>query len=69
MTAQPKPDLFRQEAIDYHFRDPESSGVISTRPRWTRLMIAVAVALAAATIVYGVVADDVVHALFERLLR
>ncbi|HEY5808272.1 MAG TPA: hypothetical protein VIT67_09915 [Povalibacter sp.] len=68
-SPQSKSDLFRQQAIDYHFKEPESSGVISARPRRTWLVSATAVTLVAATVVYVVVADGVVRALFDRLLR
>lgn len=69
MSSQPNSGLFRQQALDYHFNEPESRGVTSTRPRWTGLMIAASLALAAATVTYVVVADDVVNALLERLFR
>ena len=69
MSSQPKSDLFRQQALDYHFNEPESRGVTSPRPRWSGLMIAALVALAAATLAYIVIADNVVHALLARLLR
>ncbi len=69
MSSQPKSDLFRQQAIDYHFGEPESSGVTSTRPRWTVPMIITSVVLGAATLVYVVVADELMHALVERFFR
>lgn len=62
-------DIFRQEALDYHLRDPESSGVIGVRPRWTWPVIAGSVLLVTATAVYVFVAWDVVRAIFERLWR
>ena len=61
--------IFRQEALDYHYRDPESRGVIATRLRWTPGAIAVVLVLLAATATYVFLARAVVHALFERLLR
>ena len=69
MSSHFNRDLFRQQAIDYHFKEPESRGVTSTRPRWTGLMIAALLALAAATLVYIVAADAVVDVLLQRLLR
>lgn len=69
MSSHPNSDLFRQQAIDYHFNEPENRGITSTRPPWTLPMIIALVALAAALIAYVILADDVVHALFERLRR
>lgn len=63
-------DLFRQEAIDHHLRDPESFGVIDARLRWTWPVIFVSLVLAAATAFYALLMHtEVVHALQERLLR
>ena len=61
--------IFRKEAIDYHCRDPESHGVIGTRFRWTRASLLVVVTLLLVTAAYVWFAQDVVHALFARLLR
>jgi len=69
VVTQGRHALFRQEAIDYHFRDSESRGIVAARPRWSRAAVAVAVALAVATIVYLVVEHEVVHALLDRALR
>ena len=69
MSSHFNRDLFRKQAIDYHFSEPESRGVTSPRPRWTGLMIAALLALAVATLVYIITADAVIDALLDRLLR
>jgi hypothetical protein len=69
-SPAPLSGLFRQEAVEHHYRDPESVDVVDRRPRWTWPVILVSATLVTAVAAYAfVLHPEVAYALRERLLQ
>jgi hypothetical protein len=49
--------LFRDEAIEHHFRDPDSRGVLQASPLWTWSLLLISAILAIAAVVFVSVAQ------------